>query len=81
MAEFFKTSTIWVIDFLYDGRPRRWFRAGPAGADLPSQVLVELAEAYGDRARVVEARVATAEEEGQYLRGEVPATIYCPTGR
>jgi hypothetical protein len=22
MAEFFKTSTIWVIDFRYDGKPR-----------------------------------------------------------
>ena len=81
MAEFFKTSTIWVVDFRYDGRPRRWFKAFAPGIDARGAMQSELREMYGNRARLGEVRPATDEEERQYLRGEVPANAYCPTGR
>ncbi len=81
MAEFFKTSTIWVVDFLYDGRARRWFRAFGPGDDVPRLMSAQLSELYGERARLVETRKATDEEELKYLRGEEPRNIYCPTGR
>lgn len=81
MAEFFKTSTVWVIDFHYDGRPRRWFRAYRAGDDVPALVRRQLADLYAERARLVEVRPASEEEELQYLRGEEPRNAYCPTLR
>lgn len=81
MAEFFKTSTIWVVDFLYDGRARRWFRAFGSNDDVPRLMHAQLGELYGKRARLVETRKATDEEELQYLRGEEPRNIYCPTGQ
>jgi hypothetical protein len=81
MAEFFKTSTIWVVDFRYDGRPRRWFRAfGPTDA-VVGLVTTTLRDLYGDHAQLVEVRKATDEEELRYLRGEEPGNVYCPTGR
>lgn len=81
MAEFFKTSVIWVVDFRYDGHPRRWFRAfGPQ--DDPLQKMTDtLHDLYGKRAQLMAVRRASAEEELQYLRGEEPKNIYCPTGR
>lgn len=81
MAEFFKTSTIWVVDFRYEGRPRRWFRAFGPGEDVHGGMLTELAQLYGERARLVEVRKATEEEETMYLRGEEPRNVLCPTGR
>lgn len=81
MAEFFKTSTIWVVDFLYDGRARRWFRAFGPDDDVPRLMHAQLSELYGERARLVETRKATDNEELQYLRGEEPRNAYCPTGR
>lgn len=81
MAEFFKTSVIWVVDFHYEGRPRRWFKAfGPK--DDPFQKMTDtLHDLYGDRAKLATVRKATEEEELQYLRGEEPKNSYCPTGR
>jgi hypothetical protein len=81
MAEFFKTSTVWVVDFHYDGRPRRWFRAFGPEIDVAEHMRKVLRELYGARARLLEVRRATADEEGQYLRGEEPRNVYCPTGR
>lgn len=81
MSEFFKTSTIWVIDFRYDGRPRRWFRPYKAQDDAVALVRTQLQDLYGERAQLVEARPATEEEELQYLRGEAPRNAYCPTDR
>lgn len=81
MAEFFKTSAVWVVDFLHDGRPRRWFKALASGADVPALMAQTLRDLYGDHARLVAVRPASAEEESQYLRGEEPANVYCPTGR
>ena len=81
MAEFFKTTTIWVVDFLYDGRARRWFKASAADSDMRSLMASSLETLYGKRARLVDVRPATYDEETQYLRGEEPKNRYCPTGR
>lgn len=80
MAEFFKTSTIWVVDFHYDGRPRRWFKAFGPDDDVAQRMTTELQELHGSRAKLLEVRKATDEEEAQYLRGDEPKNAYCPTG-
>jgi hypothetical protein len=41
----------------------------------------QLRELYGERAHLVEVRKATEEEESQYLRGEEPKNLLCPTGK
>lgn len=81
MAEYFKTSTTWIVDFRYEGRPRRWFRAFRPDDDVRNEMTTQLHALYGDRAQLVEARVATEAEETQYLRGEEPKNVFCPTGR
>ena len=81
MAEFFKTSTIWVVDFRYDGRPRRWLKAFSANDDVRREVATTLRDLYGKRVQLMEVRMATEEESLQFLRGEEPKNVYCPTGR
>ena len=81
MAEFFKTSTTWVVDFRYDGRLRRWFKVCKRGEDVRARMAALLHDLYGDRAQLVEVRVATDAEEAQYLRGEEPKNAFCATGR
>jgi hypothetical protein len=80
-SEFFRTSTTWVVDFRYEGRSRRWFKAFGPGVDVRARMESELLQLYGNRAQVVEVRPATDEEEAQYLRGEEPKNTFCPTGR
>ncbi len=77
---FYRMSKVWVVDFLYEGRPRRWFKILPAELDPAELVRHTLQDWYGDRARLVAVREATDEEERQYLRGEGPRNVYCPTG-
>ena len=81
MSEFFKTSVTWVVDFRYDGRPRRWFKAFDTSDDVRQVMVAQLAALYGDRAQLVAVRHATEDEETQYLRGEEPKNVLCPTGR
>lgn len=81
MAEFFRTSTVWVVDFHYDGRARRWFKAFGQHDDVPALMTATLHELYGNRARLAGARPATHDEETRYLRDELPTNAYCPTGR
>ena len=81
VSEFFRTSTTWVVYFRYDGRPRRWFRSFGPAHDVHARMAIELRELYGERARLVEVRKATDEEETQFLRGEEPKNVTCPTGR
>lgn len=81
MAEFFRTSTLWVVDFRYDGSPRRWFRAFAPGTDVAARMAAELEELQGARAQLVGVREATADEESAYLRGDEPKNVMCPTGR
>ncbi len=81
MAEFFKTSTTWVVDFLYDGSPRRWFKVRGAAGDVQAEMAAWLRDVYGKRAQLVRVREATPDEEAEYLRGDAPANVACPTGR
>jgi hypothetical protein len=81
MAEFFRSSVLWVADFRWDGRERRWFKTFAANADPMPAVVAGLRELYGPRARLVALRPATAAEERDYLRGELPVNAYCPTAR
>lgn len=81
MAELFKTSTTWVVDFRYEGRARRWFKALGPNDDVQRVVAATLHELYDRRAQLVAVRKATDEEELAYLRGEEPKNVYCPTGR
>ena len=81
MAPFYKTSRIWVVDFTYDGHARRWFKPLRQEEDGPAALKAQLRDLYGDRAQLVTVRPATAEEETQYIRGDTPKNVYCPTGR
>lgn len=81
MATFYRSSKIWVLDFTYDGRPRRWFKALAEGADAPQQLTALLHDWYAERGKLVTIRPATAEEELQYVRGTLPRNMLCPTGR
>jgi hypothetical protein len=81
MATFFKSSKVWVLDFTYEGRPRRWFQAVREGADARAHFEAQLRDLYESRAKVIGVRLATDEEETQYLRGDMPKNMLCPTGR
>jgi hypothetical protein len=81
MAQFFRTSQVWVVDFTYDGHPRRWLKALPQSTDAQAWLEAQLRDLYGRRARVVAVRLATPDEEMQYIRGDLPRNVMCPTGR
>ena len=80
-SEFFRISTTWVVDFSYEGRARRVFKIFGSGIDVSALMTTELRELYGDRAKLIETRQATDEEEAQYLRGDEPKNAFCPTAR
>lgn len=81
MSEFFKTSKVWVVDFTYQGRARQWFKAIRVEEDARRAMESSLRDLYGDRARLVAVREATESEELDYLRGDTPRNVFCPTGR
>lgn len=81
MPPFFKSSTVWVLDFTYKGAPRRWYKAFPEGVDPRAEFEARIADLHGQHGRVVDVRIATAEEETQFLRGDFPKNAVCPTGR
>lgn len=81
MATFYKSSQVWVLDFTYDGRPRQWIKAVPEGTDARARFEAQIHDLYGKRGRVIAVRRATAQEETQYLQGNVPRNVLCPTGR
>lgn len=81
MAQFFRSSTVWVVEYTYDGHPRRWFKALPQGTDAQAEIAAQLGDLYGPRARLLSVRRASAEEETQYIRGDLPRNVFCPTGR
>ncbi len=81
MATFFKRSEVWVVDFRYEGRPRRWLKALPAGADAPAAMRAQLQDLYGAKATAVSVRRATPEEDQAYVRGDLPRNAYCPSGK
>ena len=78
---FFRGSQVWVVDFTHDGRPRRWFKALPQGTDARVAMQDLLKEWYGAPARLVDVRPASAQEELDYIRGNLPKNVLCPTGR
>lgn len=80
-SEFFKTSTTWVVDFRYEGRPRRWFKVLGPDTDAHSLMTTELQQLYGRRAQLVAVRPATGDEEARYLRGDEPKNQFCRAGR
>lgn len=81
MAEFFRSSKVWVVDFSWEGRPRVWYKALPAQADAQREMAALLQDWYGGRARLLSVRPATPQEELDYIRGDVPKNMLCPTGR
>ena len=81
MSPLFRRTQVWVVEFTWDGRPRRWMKALPQGSDAARVVAAELAELYGGRARLREVRPATSAEELAYVRGDLPRNVLCPTGR
>ena len=78
---FYKTSKVWILDFTYDGAPRRWFKALPENTDARTLFEAQLSDLYGKRACFVEVRLATWGEETQYLNDTAPKNVFCPTGR
>lgn len=82
VATFYKSTRLWTVDFHYEGSPRRWVTALPSGVEDGRAVFAaRLADLYGSRATLLEARLATAEEESQYIAGTLPRNIYCPVLR
>jgi hypothetical protein len=81
LAQFYRTSSVWVVDFTYDGHPRRWLKALPQAADARAAIEAQIVDLYGARARVLDVRRASADEELQYIRGDLPKNVICPTGR
>jgi hypothetical protein len=78
--EFYKASDVWVVEFTYDGRLRKWLKALPAGSDARARMEALVNDLYGGRGRIVDVRPATPDEETQYIRGDLPKNLYCPTG-
>ncbi len=81
MSTFYKSTATWVVDFRYDGRPRRWFKAFKPGTPVQQQMQAELQQLFGHHVHDVQARPATDDEERQYLRGEAQVNAMCPVGR
>jgi hypothetical protein len=81
VAQFFRSSKVWVVDYTYDGHPRRWLKALPRQADARADITAHLEDLYGTRARLLAVREATPDEETQYIRGDLPKNVFCPTGR
>ncbi len=81
MATFFKSSTVWVIDYRYEGRPRQWLKAWPDADDPLARTQALLEELYGGKATLVNLRRATEQEDADYRQGRLPRNAYCPSGR
>jgi hypothetical protein len=81
VAQFYKTSKVWMVEFVYDGHPRRWLKALPARIDATAEMASLIEDLYGARARLVAVRAATADEESRYIRGDLPRNTFCATGR
>ena len=81
MVTFFKPSSLWIIDFRFDGRDRRWYKSLRNDLDAHAEAKRKLADLHGNRAQLVDVRLATEVEEIEYIRGEQPKKIFCPTGR
>ena len=81
MVTFFRPSSLWIIDFRFDGRDRRWFKSFRTNIDVKTEATNLLRDLHGSRAQLIEVRLATEAEEIQYVRGEEPKNSFCPIGR
>jgi hypothetical protein len=88
MNGFMRRSTLWIIDWRYDGHPRRLWKVLRDAADDPDaaaqvaqRMEAELRALYGPAATLDTARPATPEEDREYLRGETQPPALCPTFR
>ena len=81
MAPYYKSSRLWVVDYLYDGSSRHWLEALPEGVDGAKVLTARRHDLYGKRCRVTGVRPATDAEESDYLHGVEAKNEYCPTGR
>lgn len=81
MVTFFKRTQVWVVEFTYEGRPRKWFKALPQGTDARQEMLSLLRDLYGSHAQLAAVRMATPQEELDFVRGNLPRNVLCPTGR
>ncbi len=81
MALLLRQSQVWSVEYQYDGRTRRWLKALPLGVDAESAMRDLLQDLYGDHARLVAVRSATAQEDEDFRRGRLPRNAYCPTGQ
>lgn len=81
MATFFRSSQVWVIDYRYLGRERRWFKALPAATNAEGWARALLQDLYGGRATLEAVRPATPAEDADYLQGNLPRNAYCPSGK
>ncbi len=81
MATFFRSSQVWVIDYRYQGRERRWFKALPTGADAERWACDLLQDLYEGRATLEGVRPATPQEDADYLHDNLPRNAYCPSGK
>jgi hypothetical protein len=79
--ELFRRSITWVIDYRYDGHPRRRFQILDKGVDAERFAREWLRDTQPRLGTLVEVRRASADEEREYLRGEEARNAYCPTGR
>jgi len=80
MVTFFKRTQVWAVEYQWDGRTRHWLKALPEKADATALLRAELRNLFGDRARLISVRQATADEELDYVRGNLPRNAFCPTG-
>lgn len=81
MVTFFKRTQVWVVEFTYEGRPRKWFKALPQGTDAQREMAAVLQDLYGRHAQLAGVRLATPQEELDYVHGNLPHNVLCPTGR
>jgi len=80
MADFYRTSATWVVDYRYDGRRRTKYEVIRNELDARSFVLAKLLDLYGTRAQLESLRPATEDEERAFLRGDEPKNVFCPIG-
>ena len=74
MAEYFKTSTLWVVDFRYEGRPRRWFKACGPQDDVRERMITAFRDLYGQRAQFVDVRRRRTRKNCSTFEAKSPRT-------
>lgn len=82
MATFYRSTRLWAVEFQYDGRTRHWVTALPSQEEDAQLIFRQrLANLYGSHARLIDVRLATPDEESQFIAGTLPRNVYCPVLR